>query len=231
VLRIASYNIHRAIGRDRCCAPTRIAAVIRELDCDTVGLQEVSNRPDEGPEAMQMDYIARTVGMAAVAGVQTALYGGDYGSVLLTGRPVISVTHHDLSRSRREPRSVLDVEIEVDRVAVRVLLTHLGLGPFERRGQVRQILRLIGSIPPEQPVILLGDINEWMPRGGPLAWLHAEFGTPPAPRSFPARFPVIALDRIWVRPRAALTSVTAHRSATARAASDHLPIVATVSFG
>jgi endonuclease/exonuclease/phosphatase family metal-dependent hydrolase len=39
---------------------------------------------------------------------------------------------------------------------------------------------------------------------------------------------VVALDRVWVRPRAALTSVRAHRSDAARAASDHLPVVATI---
>jgi endonuclease/exonuclease/phosphatase family metal-dependent hydrolase len=230
-LRIASYNIHRAIGRDRLCSPARIAEVIRELDCDTVGLQEVSSRAGGEPEAMQMEFLARAAGMTAVAGLQIALYDGEYGSVLLTRRPVLSVARHDLSLSRREPRSLLDVELEVEGSPARVLLTHLGLGLFERREQVRRILRLVAASPRTEPVILLGDINEWLPRGAPLAWLHREFGAPPAPRSFPARFPFLALDRIWVRPRGALLAVTAHRSPAARTASDHLPIKAVVRVG
>jgi endonuclease/exonuclease/phosphatase family metal-dependent hydrolase len=228
-LRIGSYNIHRAIGRDRAASPARIAEVIGELDCDTIGLQEVSSRGGGTPEAMQMDFIAGAVGMTAIAGLQVALYEGEYGSVLLTRRPILSVTRHDLSISRREPRSALDVELDVAGVRTRVILTHLGLGLFERRQQIRRILRVVSATPGIEPVILLGDINEWLPRGGPLRWLHAEFGAPPAPRSFPARFPFLALDRIWVRPRKALLSVAAHRSHRARTASDHLPIKAVVS--
>jgi endonuclease/exonuclease/phosphatase family metal-dependent hydrolase len=41
---------------------------------------------------------------------------------------------------------------------------------------------------------------------------------------------VFALDRLWVRPRAMLGTLTAHRRATARIASDHLPLVATLQF-
>jgi endonuclease/exonuclease/phosphatase family metal-dependent hydrolase len=44
VLRLASYNVHRAIGRDRRCEPQRILDVIREIDPDVVALQEVSTR-------------------------------------------------------------------------------------------------------------------------------------------------------------------------------------------
>src|SRR5688572_14316526 len=93
-LRIGSYNIHRAIGRDRTCSPSRIAEVVKELECDTVGLLEVSNQGGGEPEAMQMSFIAEAAGMTAIAGVQIALYEGEYGSVLLTRRPVLSVAHH-----------------------------------------------------------------------------------------------------------------------------------------
>ncbi|HSF48420.1 MAG TPA: hypothetical protein VLA73_08665 [Burkholderiales bacterium] len=38
-VRIASYNIHQCLGIDGRCDPGRTAHVIRELDCDVVGLQ------------------------------------------------------------------------------------------------------------------------------------------------------------------------------------------------
>jgi endonuclease/exonuclease/phosphatase family metal-dependent hydrolase len=78
--------------------------------------------------------------------------------------------------------------------------------------------------------MLLGDLNEWLPLGRPLRWLHAYFGRPPAVRSFPALLPLMALDRIWVRPRRHLLSVQAHRSPASRVASDHLPVTAEISF-
>ena len=46
----------------------------------------------------------------------------------------------------------------------------------------------------------------------------------PRVRSFPSRFPLLSLDRIWVRPRRALRELGVHASPTARSASDHLPV-------
>ena len=80
------------------------------------------------------------------------------------------------------------------------------------------------------PTVLMGDVNEWFLWGRPLRWLHRHFQQTPAPATFPARWPVFALDRIWVEPRQALRRVSVHDSATARVASDHLPITATINF-
>ena len=228
VLRIGSYNIRRCIGADGRHTPERVAQVIRETGCDTIGLQEVSSI-DGGPEeSRQMEYLARATGLAAVPGTLISLYQGSYGSALLTSRPILTIERHDLSFSSREPRSALDVELDVAGIRTRVILTHLGLSLRERRDQVKRIIGLVTEKTRREPVILLGDINEWIPRGRPLRWLHREFGEPPAPRSFPARFPIFALDRIWVRPRGALRSVSVHKSKVARIASDHLPLTAVV---
>ena len=58
--------------------------------------------------------------------------------------------------------------------------------------------------------------------------LHRRFGPMPSLRTFPSRFPVFALDRIWVQPRASLLDVRVHRTPLARRASDHLPLTARV---
>ena len=42
--------------------------------------------------------------------------------------------------------------------------------------------------------------------------------------------PMLALDRLWAHPGDMLRGVRAHRSRTARAASDHLPLVATLEW-
>jgi endonuclease/exonuclease/phosphatase family metal-dependent hydrolase len=49
-------------------------------------------------------------------------------------------------------------------------------------------------------------------------------------RTFPSRFPLFALDRIWVHPRQSLARFHAHVSTAARTASDHLPVVAQLSL-
>jgi endonuclease/exonuclease/phosphatase family metal-dependent hydrolase len=74
--------------------------------------------------------------------------------------------------------------------------------------------------------LLLGEPNEW-PRGRrPLRWLGRHFAPESHPRTCPAGFPLFALDRIWVRLRAASINIHRHDSPTARVASDHLALTA-----
>jgi endonuclease/exonuclease/phosphatase family metal-dependent hydrolase len=225
-LSVASYNIHRCMGIDRRRDPSRIAHVIRELHCDVVGLQEVDSRNGAHAHSMQLDYLARETGMQGIAGATILRHDGDYGNALLTRLPVLDVRRHDFSFLRREPRGALDVDLDLHGKIVRVLVTHLGLNPKERRFQVRQLLQLLGDAGREQLVIVLGDINEWLPISRPLRWLHGLLGKPPWQRTFPVWFPLFALDRVWVQPRSAIVRIGAHRSKCSRRASDHFPIKA-----
>jgi endonuclease/exonuclease/phosphatase family metal-dependent hydrolase len=228
VLNVASYNIHRCIGTDMRCDAARVATVIGELGCDTIGLQEVSSRPGPTTDSMQLDYLARATGMTAVAGSTIIKHGGDYGNALLTRRRILDVKRHDISFRRFEPRGALEVDIEVDGEKVCVLVTHLGLRLTERRFQVRKMLEVLRKLPMHQAVVVLGDMNEWLPLGHPLRWLHELLGKPPSERSFPVWLPMLALDRVWVRPAGSLREFRVHRSALARKASDHFPVRALV---
>lgn len=228
-LRVGSYNVHGCRGTDRRADAERVARVIAGMGCDTVGLQEVNSRTGTGAGPLQLDALAQATGMTAIPGLTIIHHDGHYGNALLTRRKVLHVRRHDLSWRRREPRGALDVEIDVDGVPVRVMVTHLGLRPVERRFQVKQMLRLLHDIPKEQPVVVLGDINEWLPLSRPLRWLHGILGHSPGERSFPVWLPVFALDRVWVRPRSALLTFGVYRSALARVASDHYPVRAVVA--
>lgn len=218
-LRIASYNLHGCVGRDGARDAERIAGVIAELGCDTIGLQEVYH----------LEILARMTGMQAIAGPPYVWHGRHVGNALLTRRKVLEVRNHDYTWPKHEPRTALDVDLEVDGETVRVIVTHLGLKPAERRFQVRKLLELLKHVPLYERVIVLGDINEWLPLGRPLRWLNAIFGRSPAERTFPSRWPLFALDRVWVRPRHALLAFGAHRSPLAVQASDHLPVKAIIA--
>jgi endonuclease/exonuclease/phosphatase family metal-dependent hydrolase len=220
-LRIASYNVHSCVGTDGKKDAQRIVQVIGELGCDTVGLQEVDYR---------LDYIARKLGMQAIPGLTLARHDGPFGNALLTRRKVLDVRRLGFTYSRREPRNALDVDLDVNGETVRVIVTHLGLWPAERRYQVKKILEMIRATPSYERVIVLGDINEWLPLGRPLRWMNALFGRCPAERSFPSRWPLVALDRVWVRPRHALLALKAHRTPLAELASDHLPVKAIIAL-
>jgi endonuclease/exonuclease/phosphatase family metal-dependent hydrolase len=230
LMKLGTYNVHRCVGGDRRYNVDRVARVIGELGCDTVGLQEVDNRPGARLPSMQLERLAHATGMRAVAG--NALAAGDlyYGNALLTTRRIGAIRRYDLSVSGREPRAALDVELLGGSGSVRVIVTHLGLQAAERREQVRKLLRVLESIPSDCLVAVVGDINEWLPVGRPLRWLHGSLGKSPRGRSFPVWAPLLALDRIWARPPGALLTLNVHRSREARAASDHFPVKAVVAL-
>ncbi|MCY0386378.1 endonuclease/exonuclease/phosphatase family protein [Robbsia sp. Bb-Pol-6] len=223
-LKIATYNIHGAVGTDGRFAPERIAAVLTEIGADVIALQEVPLGGDATPDVLA--HLARHTGFHAAAGATLSSPARRYGNAVLSRYPVMSQRAIDLSFGSREPRGALDADIDCQGHPIRFIATHLGLSAAERRSQVQRLLAAFDTR--DMPVILTGDLNEWFLWGRPLRWLVTHFQRTRAPRTFPSRFPMFALDRIWVRPADRLVRVAVHRTAMARIASDHLPLVAQI---
>jgi len=223
---VSTYNVHRCVGRDGRYDPARIRAVINELDADVVALQELEWNPEAALHVL--DTLARGTGYTSVAGPTLFRADGHYGNALLTRLAVRRIDRLDLSVPGREARGALDVELLAEQSTVRVMATHLGLLAGERRAQMQRLLDALSVT--RAPTVLMGDLNEWFLWGRPLRWLRAHFGRAPAPATFPASWPVLALDRIWVEPARMLREVRTHRSPLARLASDHLPLLGVLAW-
>ena len=224
---VLSYNIHECVGLDRRRDPSRIAQIIKESGAQIIGLQEVYSDSSGAEELHQMNYLAAVTGFQAVPGSSLERRNGHYGNVLLTSCKVLAVDKIDLSYPGREPRGAIDADLEIDGEAVRVIVTHLGLLPAERRFQVKKLLTAI-SDQRTRVVILLSDFNEWLPTRRSLRWIHTQLGKTALVRTFPSKFPVFALDRIWVSPSSTLVDLHCLRTSLTRIASDHLPLRATL---
>lgn len=225
---VASYNIHRCVGLDGHLDPQRIVRVIQELGAKIIGLQEVDSRKEAGGLS-QFDRLAHATGLTAIPGPTIYREDGYYGNVLLVDCHVTDVKHIDLSIPGREPRGAIDAHLNIHGLAVRVLVTHLGLRMRERRYQVRCLVHHLSS-KANDLVIVLGDINEWIPLRYPIRSLHRCLGKSPTRRTFPSSFPMLPLDRIWVRPREAMAAISVHESPLAQIASDHLPLKADIAW-
>lgn len=245
MIRVASYNVHgcRGLFSLSRARPARIAAVLREIDADIVGLQEVSSEP--GPDMDQLQAIAEAAGYPhAIAGGALRDHRGDYGNALLSRLPVARVANHQLGRfATFEPRGALEAEILVhsgDEAArapegLRIVVTHLGLKGWERE---RQTERLLGALQEDEhadalrsrslPLILLGDLNAITSRDRATRMLESVLGKQAAPRTLPSWAPVLRLDRILASPADMIGTVRAHTSWLARRASDHLPVYAEI---
>ena len=228
LVKVATWNIHMGRGRDGRRDLERVAKVIGNLGVDCIGLQEVDNHSHEAGD--DLTRLAVATGMRAVAGPTMVRAGGEYGNALLSRWPVTRVVRHDLSVPGREPRGLLQAVIDCPNSPFYLAVTHLGLHPAERR---RQVAAILSHLPFDEslPLLLLGDFNEWLLWGRPLRWLHRRFGRTPAPPSFPARWPLVRLDRILASGPVRLQGVGTIDTELTRMASDHLPVVAEIDLG
>lgn len=222
-LRLATWNIHMAIGSDGRRDLPRVVQVIRQLQVEVIGLQEVDNQIEKDRDDLQT--LAEQTGLKVIAGPTMQRTRGDYGNALLTSLPVRKVERYDLSFKQREPRGLLIAELDWQGRPLQVAVTHLGLRPGERRDQVRRLCNHLAE-EERKPLVLMGDFNEWFIWGRPLRWLQQRFGAIRSPATFPARWPLFQLDHILVEPAECLVKKSTYRAGPAREASDHLPLVA-----
>ena len=202
-LTIATYNIHGAVGTDGGFAPERVAGVVLEMSADIIALQEVPLGGAGMPNVLKV--LQDATGFVGVEGYTFSVSGRRYGNAVLSRYPILATRKIDISFGSREPRGALDADISCHGHPLRVIATHLGLRPAERHDQIRKLLQVFDT--DQMAVVLMGDVNEWFVWGKSLRWLVSHFQAVPAPATFPSRWPIFALDRIWIRPRHRLVHV------------------------
>lgn len=234
--RLLTYNVHRCVGTDRRLSPGRIASVIAAAAPDIVLLQELDVGRLRTGGIDQAHAIAHELGMQMHFHAALHVLEERYGDAVLTARPSRLVRAGHLpglaSRPKLEPRGALWTAIDVDGVEVQVLNTHLGFLPEENLAQMLALLGpdWLGHPACADPLIVAGDLNvvPWS-RGyrrlsARLRDAQVAAGRPMPQATFPARWPFLRIDHLFVSPSIRVLRTEVLRTAETRIASDHLPL-------
>lgn len=239
-LRVATYNIHKGVqglGPVRRLEIHNLQQAVAQLNADIVCLQEVRgfNRKMQRhfahwPAEGQAQVLAPS-GYEAVYRTNAVTRHGEHGNALLSRWPVLGYGHHDVSDHRFEQRGLLHVTVQVGEHPVHVVVVHLGLIHASRERQVQAVGRFIErEVPAHAPLIVAGDFNDWGARlHDPMARLGLRTFEGIRLPTFPARLPLLHLDRIYVRGLKLVHAQVPHGPAWVRL-SDHLPLVAELAL-
>lgn len=228
-LIVGSYNVHKGVGADMRRDTRRTIEVIRELGADLVALQEVDRRFGERRGVIDLEHLQEETGLEPVrlsTRLGTLAHGWHGNLLLFRGAEVEEA--RAITLPGLEPRGAIVCDLRVAGRPLRVIAAHLGLLHQSRLIQARRLAQEIEAAQ-DRPTLVMGDLNEWrlgarcslMPLRKQLRAVKRSAATA---ASFPARLPVLPLDRIIGCHRAELLDLATHDTPLARQASDHLPI-------
>ena len=212
-MRVATFNVHHCEGRDGIVDTERIAAVIRETGADVIALQELDIGLARTGFVNQPEALAAATGMTIEFHSLLQSGEGRYGIALAARAPLHSEKIALPRLAREEPRAAIVARWR----DVTFIGTHLSRSPRARSAQVEALAALAGRI--EQPVVLLGDLNQAL--GGLTPLLAAGFAGVPRRRF---RLPSRSIDHILAGRGLRIVSQRALRTK----ASDHPALVAEV---
>jgi endonuclease/exonuclease/phosphatase family metal-dependent hydrolase len=206
-----------------------IEQLLEKSACDLACLQEVWQK--QGVEEHQLDRHCRSAWHHHVFGRNAIFPNGSQGNATLSRFDLFQWELYDLSVGNFEKRGLLYGRIRWKK-PVSVLNVHLGLFEREREKQVARIIDLVKTkVPPEEPLLLLGDFNDWREKLHDVFWKKlglrevSRVSRGHSSKSFPSYFPLFSLDRIYAR-GLELLDFEVLKSSEWPISSDHLPVKA-----
>ena len=226
-MRIASYNIRKAVGLDWRRDPGRVLGVLQEINADVVVLQEADRRVGQRAGVLSVDQLAQELGYVfADVSVRPLSHGWHGNAILYRPQGLMPDFTSHIYLPTLEPRGAVSVRFNTP--DLEVVGVHLGLGRAMRRKQLIALDRALKTA--THPVLIAGDFNVWRHEADIANMLGDQFETITPGHSFHAAKPITALDRFVLKGAVGHVDSHVHRSALASRASDHLPIVIDLEF-
>ena len=240
-LNVVTYNIHKGLSQfNRRLVLHEIKDRLQSLEADVAFLQEVQGKHDANarrhvswPDTGQHEFLTYE-GCHSVYGMNAVYQDGHHGNAVVSRHPIpvwenVDVSHHPL-----ESRGLLHCEVEIPgwKDRLHCINVHLGLSARSRRFQIEWLCeRIRAAVPKKGPLVVAGDFNDW--QGKASAVLADELRLSEVfqqkegrhARSFPARLPMLTLDRIYVRDLQ-VEAVERHVGGAWSRLSDHVALAA-----
>lgn len=214
-LKIMTLNTHKGFTSfNRKFILHELRDAVRTVSADILFLQEVlgahgghSARHGNWPTAPQYEFLADSIWPEFAYGRNAVYEEGHHGNAVLSKFPIIRQENHDISISGPERRGLLHCVLKIPATGreVHAICVHLGLLGSHRRHQLDILCRLVREVPADAPLVIAGDFNDWAVAANKI--LERDAGLNEAfvqvhgrtPRTFPARWPVLPLDRVYCR--------------------------------
>ncbi len=226
-LRLASYNIQKAVGVDFRRDPARIIVVINGLEADVVALQEVDKRLGERPSALCRQMIETETDFQIAPLARTEVSLGWHGNAILVRRDHAILASGHIELPGLEPRGAVRVDVGTSHGPVALVGAHLALMRHFRRLQLRTIHGHLDDAPVR--TVIMGDFNEWSVDRG-FEPLEQDYTIISPGNSFHAARPVAGLDRFALGHDVHLCDAGVEQGVLASRSSDHLPVWADVKL-
>jgi len=252
-ITVLTVNLHKGFGLfNRRFILPELREAVRGVSADIVFLQEVMGehalhaaRVPNWPQNTHYEYLADTLWKDFAYGRNAVYPAGHHGNALLSKFAIVEHHNHDVSiahgdEAGTERRGLLHCVLRLPPASaggeprqLHAICVHLGLREAHRAAQVQALCQLVAGLPPEALVVVAGDFNDWQQRAhAPLArcaglkevfvQAHGD-----AARTFPARWPLLRLDRIYVRGARVQRPMVLPRQPWSHL-SDHAPLAAEI---
>jgi endonuclease/exonuclease/phosphatase family metal-dependent hydrolase len=243
-LTVMTVNIHKGFTSfNRKFILPELRDAVRKVGADVVFLQEVlgaheghGRKYDDWPDEPHYEFLADSIWPQYAYGRNVVYPKGNHGNAVMSKFPIVHYQNHDVSLPGPEKRGLLHCVLRVPGQAVDVhaICVHLGLSESHRVQQIDLLCEMVRSeVPDNAPLVVAGDFNDWRRRCNAVlereiglreVFVHA-YGEPA--KTFPARFPLLCLDRIYVRNASVHLPVVLPRKPWSHL-SDHAPLVAEI---
>ena len=244
--KVLTVNVHKGFTFfNRKFILPELREAVRNVGADVVFLQEVTgshthhgDKFHNFPDTPHYEFLADSIWPEFAYGRNAVYDKGDHGNAVMSKFPIVRFENHDISISGPERRGLLHCELQIPgrKVNVHAICVHLSLTQAHRTQQLDRLCQLVKkTVPATAPLIVAGDFNDWRQAAGAQLAQGAsllevfEQANGRAAKTFPARRPLLRLDRIYVRNAIGYAPVVLPNKPWSHL-SDHAPLAAEIEI-